>query len=110
MAPGTTTTSEVYCETLNNLRRLIKKKNGAGCSLKASFSCTTTRGPHTAARTDALIKLFNWEIFDHPPYSPDLAPSLQQDEGLVGYPALPHQRRSHGWGQELAALLGGTVL
>jgi len=31
--------------------------------------------PHTAARTNALIKLFSWEIFDHPPYSPDLAPS-----------------------------------
>ena len=30
---------------------------------------------HTAARTNALIKLFNWEIFDHPPYSPDLAPN-----------------------------------
>jgi len=31
--------------------------------------------PHTAARTNALMKLFNWEIFDHPPYNPDLAPS-----------------------------------
>ena len=31
--------------------------------------------PHTATRTNALIKLFNWEIFDHPPYSSDLAPS-----------------------------------
>jgi transposase len=30
--------------------------------------------PHTAARTDALIKFFNWEIFDQPSYSPDLAP------------------------------------
>ena len=30
---------------------------------------------HTPARTNALIKLFSWEIFDHPPYSPDLAPS-----------------------------------
>jgi hypothetical protein len=29
--------------------------------------------PLTAARTNALIKLFNWEIFDHPPHSPDLA-------------------------------------
>jgi transposase len=29
---------------------------------------------HTAAYTNALIKLFNWEIFDHPPYSPDLVP------------------------------------
>jgi histone-lysine N-methyltransferase SETMAR len=31
--------------------------------------------PHTAAHTNALTKLFNWEIFDHPSYSPDLATS-----------------------------------
>jgi hypothetical protein len=31
--------------------------------------------PNTAARTNALIRLFNWEIFDHPSYSPDLASS-----------------------------------
>ena len=30
---------------------------------------------HTATRTNSLIILFNWEIFQHPPYSPDLAPS-----------------------------------
>jgi transposase len=30
--------------------------------------------PHTAARTNALIKCFNWEIFGQPPYRPDLAP------------------------------------
>jgi hypothetical protein len=63
--------------------------------------------PHTTARTNALIKLFSWEIFNHPPYSMDLAPSnyhlLHQDEGLVGYSALPHQQRAHGWSQQLAA-------
>jgi hypothetical protein len=31
--------------------------------------------PHTTARTNALIKRFNWEIFDHPSYIPGLAPS-----------------------------------
>jgi transposase len=31
--------------------------------------------PHTAARLWALLERFNWELFDHPPYSPDLAPS-----------------------------------
>jgi len=31
--------------------------------------------PHTAPRTNALIRLFKWEIFYHAPYSPDLAPS-----------------------------------
>jgi hypothetical protein len=30
--------------------------------------------PHTAACTNVLMKLFNWEIFDHPLYSTDLAP------------------------------------
>jgi hypothetical protein len=38
------------------------------------FSCTTPHGP-TPAHTNASIKLLNWEIFDHSPYSPDLAPS-----------------------------------
>jgi len=31
--------------------------------------------PHSASRTNASIKLFNWDIFDHPPYSLELAPS-----------------------------------
>jgi histone-lysine N-methyltransferase SETMAR len=33
--------------------------------------------PHTrsVACTRALLEHFNWELPDHPPYSPDLAPS-----------------------------------
>jgi transposase len=31
--------------------------------------------PNTAAHTRALLEHFNWELFGHPPYSPDLAPS-----------------------------------
>nr|CAH7761651.1 unnamed protein product [Callosobruchus chinensis] len=31
--------------------------------------------PHVANRTKDLIKSFRWETLDHPPYSPDLAPS-----------------------------------
>jgi len=30
---------------------------------------------HTAAAMQNLITTFGWEQFDHPPYSPDLAPS-----------------------------------
>jgi transposase len=30
---------------------------------------------HTVTRIRALLEPFNWELFDHPPYSPDLAPS-----------------------------------
>jgi hypothetical protein len=31
--------------------------------------------PHTAARTRPLLEHFNWELFDHIPYSTGLAPS-----------------------------------
>jgi histone-lysine N-methyltransferase SETMAR len=31
--------------------------------------------PHTIVRTRALLNNFNWELFDRPPYSLDLAPS-----------------------------------
>jgi len=31
--------------------------------------------PHTAATTQKLVTTFGWEQIDHPPYSPDLAPS-----------------------------------
>jgi hypothetical protein len=41
--------------------------------------------PHTATHTRALQEHFNWELFDHPPYSPDLAPS---DCHLFTYTAL----------------------
>jgi hypothetical protein len=29
--------------------------------------------PHTAAHTRVLLEHFNWELFDHPPYSPEFA-------------------------------------
>jgi hypothetical protein len=31
--------------------------------------------PRTAARTRTLLAHFNWELFDHPPYIPDVTPS-----------------------------------
>jgi hypothetical protein len=35
---------------------------------------------HTTARTRALLEYFNWELFDHPPYNPDLSPSYLPEE------------------------------
>jgi histone-lysine N-methyltransferase SETMAR len=31
--------------------------------------------PHAAARTQAMLQEFGWEAFEHPAYSPDLAPN-----------------------------------
>jgi hypothetical protein len=38
--------------------------------------------PHAAARTRAPLYHFNWELFDHPPYSPDL---VRRDYNLCTY-------------------------
>jgi histone-lysine N-methyltransferase SETMAR len=32
-----------------------------------------TARSHTGARAEALLEHFSWALFDHPPYSPDLA-------------------------------------
>jgi transposase len=42
-----------------------------GIVLLHDNACPHTR---TAARTRALLEHFNWELFDHTPYSLDLAP------------------------------------
>jgi hypothetical protein len=34
-----------------------------------------TSGVVLLSRTRALLEHFNWEFFDHPPYSPNLTPS-----------------------------------
>jgi histone-lysine N-methyltransferase SETMAR len=31
--------------------------------------------PHAAARMQAMLQEFGWEVFEHPAYIPDLAPS-----------------------------------
>jgi histone-lysine N-methyltransferase SETMAR len=59
---------------LNKLWWLIENKQH-GMLTKGVILLHDNAWTHTAARTNALIRLFNWATFDHPPYSPDLAPS-----------------------------------
>jgi hypothetical protein len=70
MQQGTTITSQVYCETLTKLRRVI---HNTKCEMLTSgvVLLHDNARPHmsTAARTRALLGHFNWELFDHPPYS-----------------------------------------
>ena len=63
-----------YCETLNNPRRAIQNKRRGKLS-KGIVLLHDSARPHVANRTKDLIKSFKWETLDHPPYSPDLAPS-----------------------------------
>jgi hypothetical protein len=74
MQQGTTKTSEVYYETLNKLCRSIQSKS---CGMPTSNVVLfhDNEHLHTATHTQALLECFNWELFDHPPYRPDLTPS-----------------------------------
>ena len=83
MEPGTTITSETYCETLKKLRRAIENKRRGMLTSGVVLLHDNVR-PHTAARAQALLQKFHWDMFDHPPYSPDLAPSDFPDESLAG--------------------------
>ena len=71
---GSKINSERCCETLKKLRRAIQNKRRGKLSSKVLFFHDNAR-PHTVNRTRELLDHFGWEVFDHPPYSPDLAPS-----------------------------------
>lgn len=71
---GETINADKYCETLRKLRRAIQNKRRGLLSSGVVLLHDNAR-PHTAAATGQLLDRFRWDIFDHPPYSPDLAPS-----------------------------------
>ena len=58
--------SAVYDKVLNKQRRILS----AGAVLLHDNA-----RPHTARRSTYLLQEFSCEMFDHPAYSPDLAPS-----------------------------------
>jgi histone-lysine N-methyltransferase SETMAR len=66
-----TTMSEVYCETRRKLRRAIQNKRRGMLTSGVMLHHDNAR-PHRSTRTRALLENFNWELFDHPLYSPDL--------------------------------------
>ncbi|GBL90856.1 Mariner Mos1 transposase [Araneus ventricosus] len=74
MTRGTTINSEVYCRTLKKLKRAIQNKCRGLLSSRVVLLHDNVRS-HTAVRTGEVLRKFKWDVFQHPPYSPDLAPS-----------------------------------
>jgi hypothetical protein len=67
--------SEVYCKTPKKKIKLYRAIQNKRCGM-LTYSIVLLHGnvhPHTAACTQALLEHFNWELFDHPPYSPNHA-------------------------------------
>ncbi|GFX11093.1 histone-lysine N-methyltransferase SETMAR [Trichonephila clavipes] len=74
MPPGTTINAAAYCQTLKRLRRAIQNKR-RGMRTNGVRLLQDNARFHTALVTKSLLKQFKWEVLDHPPYSPELAPS-----------------------------------
>ena len=74
MPPGSTINAAVYCDTLTQLQRTIQTKRRGKLS-RGVCVLHNNVGPHFSHVTTALLEKFKWDILDHPPYSPDLAPS-----------------------------------
>jgi len=102
MVPGTTITSEVYCETLNKLWRSIQNKRHG--MLTKDVLLHDSVQPHTTTCANALIRLFNLEIFNHPPYSPDLVPGDYHlfTKMNVSLATQHFYTNEDGWSQKLA--------
>ena len=64
--------TDVYCETIKKLRSAIQDKHRGLLSKCVVFLHDNAR-PYTANVTKQLLQKFDWDMFDHPPYSPDLA-------------------------------------
>lgn len=63
-----------YCETLDQLRQSIRKKR-PGMISRGVVLLHDNATPHTATATREWLNRYKWETLEHPPHSPDLAPS-----------------------------------
>jgi histone-lysine N-methyltransferase SETMAR len=73
LTQGDTVNADRYCDTLSRLREAIRRKR-PGLLRRGVVLLHDNARPHTANRTREFLQRYNWEILDHPPYSPDLAP------------------------------------
>ncbi len=65
---------ELYFDILMRLREAIKKKRPGKLSRNV-FLIHDNATPHTAGFITSLLADFQWDVFQHPVYSSNLAPS-----------------------------------
>ncbi|GBM26680.1 Mariner Mos1 transposase [Araneus ventricosus] len=71
---GATINSKVYFRTLKKLQRAIQNKR-RGLLSSGLVLLHDNRNRSSAVRTGEVLRKFKWDVFQHPPYSPDMAPS-----------------------------------
>ncbi|GBO12353.1 hypothetical protein AVEN_3495-1 [Araneus ventricosus] len=70
---GTTINAESYCDTLRGLRKALKNKRCGELNIGIVLLHDNARH-HKARTTKGLLRSFGSEFWQHPPYSPDMAP------------------------------------
>lgn len=71
---GQTINAGGYCEVLDRLREAVRRKR-PGRLRKGVIIQHDNATPHTAKLTKDWLQRYGWDVLQHPPYSPDLAPS-----------------------------------
>ena len=69
---GQTITAEVYCQQLDRLADALAEKRP---HRQQQIFLHDNARPHTARLTQQKLRQLGWNVLDHPPYSPDLAPT-----------------------------------
>jgi len=69
---GQTITAEVYCRQLDRVAEALAEKRS---HRQQHIFLHDNARPHTARLTQRKLAQLGWEVLDHPPYSPDLAPT-----------------------------------
>lgn len=72
---GQTINATRYCAQLEELKEaVLRKRPELRYRRNVVFHVDNAR-PHVALATKQKLKNFGWEVMQHPPYSPDIAPS-----------------------------------
>jgi histone-lysine N-methyltransferase SETMAR len=72
---GETINSDIYCDQLDKVNENLKEKRSALVNRKGFIFHQDNAKPHTSLQTTQKLKELGWELMEHPPYSPDIAPS-----------------------------------
>ena len=75
MPRGATINADRCCSTPSLLRAAIRKKRRGILDVDNVIILHDNARPHVANKTVNKLRKFYWEFLEHPPHSPDLAPS-----------------------------------
>ena len=75
LPPNQTITAQSYCDQLDRLNEMLKKKRSSLVNCKDVIFHHDNVGPHSARVMCSKIEKLIWEKLLHPPYSLNIAPS-----------------------------------